>query len=406
MTRRERFRSALSYREGDRVAIDNNGAVSGMHEIAYRNLLNYLGDFDDITIYDPTQRLALVKQDIRDYLGVDTFYVGPKPPSFWSYEEGPEGSWTDEFGSRYERCGNYTEFTRPVLAGATFDEIKAYRFPDPRDPARYEGLEEEVGELYESTDYALVGGFLPNLYYTAWVLRGMQQFTEDVMLEPELADYLLDSITDHYLAMADEFLGRVGKYLEMQWVGDDWGLQTAPFLPPKMFEESIVPRFKKIIDFIKSKSDAKIVYHSCGVTYELLDGFIEMGVDIIQPVQANAKGNENAERLKREYGKRIMFHGNTNNQGVFHRSKEEVMADALYRIRHLAPGGGYIFSSGHNIQGNMPPENILAFFNTAKEFGTYPIDTGRIDAKLEELASVRPEVEEYISAIEEASTFG
>ena len=127
-----------------------------------------------------------------------------------------------------------------------------------------------------------------------------------------------------------------------------------------------------------------------------------MGVDVIQPVQANARGNENAERLKREYGKRIMFHGNTNNQGVFHRSPEEVMADALYRIRHLAPGGGYIFSSGHNIQGNMPPENILAFFNTAKEYGTYPIDTARIDAELEELASLRPEAGEYIAAIEAA----
>lgn len=378
------------------MAIDNNGAVTGMHEIAYLNLLSYLQDQDELTIYDPTQRLALVKRDIQDYLGVDTLYIGPKPPSFWRYEEGADGSWTDEFGSYYERCGNYTEFTRPVLGDATFEEIKAYSFPDPRDPARYDGLEESTRELYETTGYALVGGFLPNLYYTAWVLRGMQRFTEDTMLNPELADYLLDAITDHYLAMADEFLSRVGNYIEMQWVGDDWGLQTAPFLPPKMFWESIVPRFKKIIGFMKERTDAKIVYHSCGVTYDLLDGFIEMGVDIIQPVQANASGNEDAARLKREYGGKIMFHGNTNNQGVFHRSKEEVEADALYRIRHLAPGGGYIFSSGHNIQGNMPAENILTLFNIAKEYGKYPIDTDRIDAKLEELVRIRPEIREQI----------
>ena len=396
MTRRERFQTILNRQEADRVAIDNNGAVSGMHEIAYKKLLEYLHDNDEMNIYDPTQRLALVKRDIQDYLGVDTLYVGPKPPSFWSYEEGEDGSWTDEFGSYYERCGNYTEFTKPVLAGATFDEVKAYTFPDPRDPARYEGLEEEVRNLYETTDYALVGGFLPNLYYTAWVLRGMQSFTEDVMINTELADYLLDDITDHYLAIADEFLSRVGKYLEMQWVGDDWGLQESPFLPPKMFNESIVPRFAKIINFLKSKTNAKIVYHSCGITYDLLDGFIEMGVDIIQPVQANAKGNEDAARLKREYGDKIMFHGNTNNQGVFHRSKEEVMADALYRIKNLAPGGGYIFSSGHNIQGNMPPENILTLFNTAKEYGKYPIDTERIDKKLEELVSLRPEIREQL----------
>ena len=109
---------------------------------------------------------------------------------------------------------------------------------------------------------------------------------------------------------------------------------------------------------------------------------MEIGVDIVQPLQANAAGNEDAARLKRDFGKRIVFHGNTNNQGVFHKSKEGVIADALYRIRYLAPGGGYIFSSGHNIQANMPPENILALFNTAKEFGKYPIDTDRIDDEL------------------------
>ncbi|MBT3272230.1 MAG: hypothetical protein HN368_03670 [Spirochaetales bacterium] len=398
MTRRERFRKALNREEPDRVPIDNNGGVSGMHEIAYKNLLRHLREKDQLTIYDPTQRLALVKKEIRDSLGVDTWYIAPRAPSFWSYREGADGSWTDEFGSHYERCGNYTEFTRPVLAGATFGEIKAYKFPNPKDSARFDGLEEEARILHDTTDYALVGGFLPNLYYTAWVLRGMQSFTEDVMLNPDLTDYLLDKITDYYLQISEEYLSRIGKYIEMQWVGDDWGLQDAPFLPPRIFQESIVPRFKKIIDFLKSKTDAKIVYHSCGITYDLLDGFIEMGVDVIHPVQANAKGNENAARLKREYGNKIMFHGNTNNQGVFHLSREEVMADALYRLRHLAPGGGDIFSSGHNIQGNMTPENILTLFNTAKEYGTYPIDVDRIDNKLNELANTNEGIRNLLLA--------
>ncbi len=320
MTRRERVRKAINFQEPDRVPIDNNGNVSGMHETAYKNLLEYLGESDTIKITDPTQRLADVKQEVRDRLGVDTLYIGPKAPSFWKYDEKPDGSWIDEFGSSYERCGYYTEFTKPILAEASLEDIKKYAFPDPRDPARFEGLKENTRNLYETTDYALVGALLPNLYYTAWVLRGMQHFTEDTMLDPELADYLLDRITDYYMAFLDEFLSRVGSYIEYQWVGDDWGLQTAPFLPPRMMEESIVPRFKKIIDFIKSKTDAKVIYHSCGITYDLLPYFLEMGVDIIQPVQANAKGNEEASRLKKDYGEKVVFHGNTNNQGVFHRS--------------------------------------------------------------------------------------
>ena len=392
MTRRERVKKALGFQEPDRVPVDNNGAVSGMHEIAYRNLLEFLNERDTIRITDPTQRLAAVKREVRDRLGVDTFYVGPNPPSFWKYDEQPDGSWVDEFGSCYERCGYYTEFVKPVLAEGSLEDIRKYAFPDPRDPARFEGLMETTCNLYKTTDYALVGALLPNLYYTAWVLRGMQQFTEDIMLKPDLADYLLDRITDYYMAFLDEFLSRVGPYIEYQWVGDDWGLQETPFLPPKMMEESIVPRFKKIIDFIRTKTEAKVIYHSCGITYDLMPYFLEMGVDIIQPVQANAKGNEDAARLKKDYGGVIAFHGNTNNQGVFHKTKEEVMADALYRIRYLAPGGGYIFSSGHNIQANMPPENIIALFDTARDYGTYPIDTDRIERKLEELIGICPEI--------------
>ena len=392
MTHRERLQYAIEYKEADRVPIDNNGLVTGMHETAYKNLLTYLQIEDEIEITDPVQRLALVRQDLRDFLGVDTYYLFPKPPSFWNYSPADDGSWVDEFGTYYEPCGYYTEFVKPVLAEADFEEIKNYRFPDPEDDARFEGLREEAKKLYEKTGYALVGGQLPTIYYTAWVLRGMQKFLEDTLAEPQIAEYLMDKIMDYHMRLIDKFLSEVGEYIEMQWVGDDWGLQHGTFLSPKMMKESIVPRFKKIIDFIKTKTKANIIYHSCGVTYDLLEDFLEMGVDIIQPVQANATGNEDAERLKRDYGNRIVFHGNTNNQGVFHKTKEEVMADALYRIRELAPGGGYIFSSGHNIQANMPPENILTLFNTAKEYGTYPIDTKKIDAKLKELAEKQPEI--------------
>jgi uroporphyrinogen decarboxylase len=153
----------------------------------------------------------------------------------------------------------------------------------------------------------------------------------------------------------------------------------------KMFRDMVAPRFKKIIDFIKTKTSANIIYHTCGSTYFLIQDLIDIGVDIVQPLQANADGNQDPAKLKKDFGAQIVFHGNTDNQGVFHKTKEEVIADALYRIRYLAPGGGYIFSSGHNIQANMLPENILALFETARKYGTYPIDTDRIDKEMEKL---------------------
>ncbi len=388
MTSRERIKTAINHREPDRVPIDNGGVVSGMHEVAYRNLLAYLGMTDEIVIYDAVQRLARVKDEVLDLLGVDTRYLYANPPSFWKFEEKPDGSWVDEFGTGYERSEFYCDYQHPVLADATFEDIKRYTFPDPRDSARFEGLREQARNLYEKTDYALISGNLQAVYYICWVLRGMEQFMVDTVSNRECAEYLLDRVLDWNMAFVDEYLSAIGDFIEYHWIGDDWGVQNGPLVSPKMFKELVAPRFKKLIDFVKSRTDAKVIYHTCGSTDWVMEDLIEIGVDIVQPLQANAAGNEDAARLKSMFGDRMVFHGNTNNQGVFHKSKNEVIADALYRIRHLAPGGGYIFSSGHNIQANMPPENILALFDTAREYGTYPIDTEKIDAGLTRLTAM------------------
>jgi len=382
MTSRERIRKAIHHLEPDRLPVDNGGGVSGMHETAYRNLLDHLCMEDEIKIYDAVQRLALVKDEVLDFLGVDTRYIYANPPSFWTFEEREDGSWVDEFGTGYERSEYYCDYLHPVLANATLYDLKQYKFPDPRDPARFEGLMEKAAGLYEKTDYALISGNIQALYYIAWVLRGMEQFMVDTVINRDFADYLMDKIVEWNIAFLDEYLSAIGDFIEYHWIGDDWGVQNGPLISIEMFKEIVGPRFKKIIDFIKSKTRARIIYHTCGATRWIMEDLIEIGVDIVHPLQANAAGNEDAERLKMDFGKRMVFHGNTNNQGVFHRGKNEVIADALYRIRHLAPGGGYIFSSGHNIQANMPPENIVALFQTTKEYGKYPIDTRRIDEEL------------------------
>jgi uroporphyrinogen decarboxylase len=385
------MKAALDFREPDRVPIDNGGVVTGMHEVAYRNLLEYLGIEDEIVIYDGVQRLALVCEQVLRELGVDTRYIMANPPSFWKYRENPDGSWVDEFGSGYVRSEYYCDYLHPVLANATLEDLKRYRFPDPRDQARFEGLKEKAEGQYNNTGYALVGSQLPNLFYTGWVLRGMEQFMVDVVTDRAFADELMDRIVDWHIAFMDRYLDEIGDYIEYQWVGDDWGVQHGQLISTAMFREVVAPRFRKIIDFIKSKTRAKVCYHTCGSTAWVMEDLIDLGVDIVQPLQANADGNDPVS-LKREFGGRMVFHGNTDNQGTFHRSREEVIADALYRLRHLAPGGGYIFSSGHNIQANMPPENILALFETARTYGTCPIDTDRIDAELERLGIEVPDL--------------
>lgn len=382
MNPRERMRAAISGKEADRVPIDNNGNVSGMTETAYKNLLEFLKMKDNIVIYDYVQRLAAVKDEIKDLFGVDTRYIYPNSPQGYEFKENPDGTFADEFGTVYRRVGYYADAHVVPLRGKTLEEIRAFRLPDPADPSRFTGLKEKAKDLHENTRYSLWGGLVSSLFYFAWCLRGLNDFMTDIYGEPKTAKYLMDKIVDWNLSFFDRFYSEIGGYIDVFWMGDDWGIQNGPLISPAYFEKEIVPRFQKMISFIKTKTKAVCCYHSCGSTYWCLDNLIDMGVDIIHPLQANALGNDTA-KIKKEYGDKIMFHGGTNNQGIFHKDIHSLTIDTLKRIKDLAPGGGYIFSSGHNIQANMPPENIVRFFELANQYGKYPIDFDSINQRIE-----------------------
>ncbi|MBM3702165.1 MAG: hypothetical protein FJW63_04090 [Actinobacteria bacterium] len=357
MNARERVRTTLSHKEPDRVPVDNNPVLSGMHEIAYKNLLKYLNLEDEIRICDPVQRLAQVKEEVMNILGVDIRYIFPKYPTNYKYLENPDGTFKDEFGTVYKKVGYYADIKIPILRGKSFNEIKAYKFPDPQDKSRFIGLEEKSKELYKNTEFSLWSGYGPSIMYMAWCLRGIEDFMMDIYSEPKIAKYLMDKAVDWGLKFSESLYNEIGQVIDVFWVGDDLGVQNGPLISPIYFRKELMPRFKKIIGFIKSKTKAKCAFHSCGSIYCVLNDLINIGVDVIHPVQTNAKDNY-TDRLKAEFGDRIVFHGGTNNQGVFHKDIHTLTMDTLMRIKDLAPGGGYIFSSGHNIQANMPPENI------------------------------------------------
>lgn len=381
MNSRERIKRTLLHKEPDRIPIDNNGFVSGMHEVAYKNLLKYLNIEDEIIIYDPVQRLAVVKDEIKDILGVDTIYIHPNAPSNYKYIENPDGTFKDEFGVVYKKVGYYADCLVPPLRGKSLGEIKAFKFPDPEDSSRFEGLLLKAEELHKNTELSMWAGVVSSLFYFAWIIRGLEDFMMDICSSPKTAQYLMDKIVDWNMKFFKRFYGEIGRYIDVFWIGDDWGTQEGPIISPVYFRKEIVPRLRKMISFIKTMTNAKCCYHSCGTTYWCLEDLLDMGVDIVHPIQANAKDND-TEKLKKEFGEKISFHGGTNNQGVFHKDIHALTIDTLKRIKDLAPGGGYIFSSGHNIQANMPPENIIKFFKLVKEFGKYPINIEKISDHL------------------------
>jgi uroporphyrinogen decarboxylase len=356
------------------VPIDNGGYVSGMHEVAYKNLLKYLGLEEEIVLSDAVQRLANVSDKVLELLGVDTRYLYVNGPSGWQYKEDDEnGLWEDEWKVVRKRCGYYCDSLVHPLEKATLEDLKSYKFPNPNDSSRYKGLKQKARTLFKNSNYALVGGSIQALYCPAWDLRGYEQFMYDTAAEPEFANYLLNKILDWNMAFYDNYLNEIGEYIEFLWIGDDWGSQSGPLINPVEFRTNVVPRFKRLIDFIKSKTKAKIAYHSCGSVYWAMQDFVDMGVDILHPLQPNASEMGDSGKIKVNFGGKLSFHGGTNNQGLFHGEKEFIIEDAKQKIRYFAPGGGYIFSSGHNIQANCPPENIIALFQTAKKFGKYPI---------------------------------
>jgi len=387
MTPRERVRAALSHAEPDRVPVDNNGLVSSIHEVAYANLLRQLGRTEEVAILDPVQRIVLASEEVMRTLGVDTRYLYPQAPSTWAYRENPDGTWVDEFGTTFRRVGLYADPVGPILRGKSLAEVKAYRFPDPVHPARFQGVREKARRLYESTGYSLVAGPIFCLDYMRWVLRGLQDSVVDLYEEPRLAEYMLDALVEWMSTFGGALLQEIGEYVDFFWVGDDWGTQQCPFYSPEMFRRLFKPRIAKLIASLKRHTQAKCAYHCCGSVYWAIEDLIETGVDILHPLQPNARDNGDSAKIKAEFGGRLSFHGGTNNQGLFHEGGRAMELDTLERILALAPGGGYIFSSGHNIQANMSPEDLLAFFRIAAEYGAYPLERRRIEGRIAELRS-------------------
>jgi uroporphyrinogen decarboxylase len=385
MTPRERVRLALSHKEPDRVPIDNNGIVSSIHEVAYANLLERLGVQEKVVVLDAVQRITLNSDTVLSSLGVDTRYLYPGAPSSWCYAENPDGTWKDEFGTTYKRLGFYADNVDPVLRGKSFAEVKAYKFPDPTDPSRFKGLRERARALHSSTDFALVSGAMLCFDYIRWVLRGLEDAIADLYENPLLAEYQLDAIVDWMIAFGGGIMDAIGDLIEFFWVGDDWGAQGGPFYSPEMFRKIFKPRIARLIDAMKKKTRAKCAYHCCGSVRWAIPDLLDAGVDILHPLQPSAEGNGDTAGIKSEFRERLCFHGGTNNQGIFHNGANALERDTLQRLRDLASGGGYIFSSGHNIQANMSAENIQLLFSIGRDYGRYPIDRAAIDARILEL---------------------
>jgi uroporphyrinogen decarboxylase len=281
-----------------------------------------------------------------------------------------------EITARMPKGGYYFDgLVHPLAEVDTVDALEALaeRWP-PISNEVLDCLHDQARELYERTEYAIMGGFGGSFLEAGQGLRGWDTFMMDLALRPDFVERLLDIMLEHYIENVQRYIDAVGEYVQLINVGGDLGTQNGPQLSTAMYSALIQPHQKAFWTYIHEHSDLYIFLHCCGGIYPLIPGLIDAGVDVLNPVQTSAAGMDPV-RLKHEFGEQIVFWGGgCDTQMVLgNASPEEIREHVHDRIRIFAPGGGFVFNQIHNIQVNVPPENIVAMLEAAYDFGAYPI---------------------------------
>ncbi|OGO25952.1 MAG: hypothetical protein A2W33_10870 [Chloroflexi bacterium RBG_16_52_11] len=385
MNPRQRVMLALNHKEPDRIPIDLGATiVSSITKSSYISLKAHLGDsIEEIKMLDYVQQLPYLDDALMQRFGVD-FRIVQLPPAVAHgvkiFEEGNYYAIIDRWGSKLhmpKEGGYYFDWVDFPIKEFTQEALDGYAWPRP-DPKEYIlQLREQAKYLYEHTDYALVGSAIigGGIFEQPARMIGMQNFLMALVADPKFADRMMEQITDIYIESCNNYLDEIGKYIQVFVYYDDVNTQNGWMINPDTYRKMIKPKQRRLVDAIKKKTDAKLFFHGCGAAYDLIPDLIDLGFDILNPVQVSARGMD-TKRLKGTYGKDITFWGGgVDTQRVLpFGTPAEVVDEVKRRIDDLAPGGGFVFAAVHNIQAQVPPENILALFDTALDYGKYRND--------------------------------
>jgi uroporphyrinogen decarboxylase len=378
MNSRERVLTALEHKEPDRVPLDLGSCfVSGIAKDAYLNLMNHLNeDAGEIEFYDTVQQLVVVKEEILRRFGVDVRGLIPnvirKDPPDMEESSGPQ-SFTDEWGVTWAKPESslYFDLVESPLSGSiTEEDIDNFPWPDPADPKLFHGLEEKAREYHENGYAVILESICAGLFEMSCRCRGTQYFLMDMALNPDLACKLMDKFVDIKIQFYKAASEKLGKYIQFVREGDDVAGQESLLMSPDMYRRLLKPRHRKIFDAQRKifPQPFYIFFHSDGQVYDLLPDFIEIGMDILNPVQVTGKS---MDTIKREFGSSIsLWGGGCDTQRVLpFGTPDEVRADVRQRVEHLSPGGGFVFCTIHNIQADVAPENVIAMYDELKRRG-------------------------------------
>ncbi len=360
-----RFIKSINHETPDRVPMDLGATTMSTIEI---NLYNDLRKFlnlpkSKIKPYSPFFGLVEPEKDIVGYLDLDFKRVGLETVKVFKINN---NKYIDELGIIWKKNGLNLEIAESPIKILNNKTISNMKLPCFNDWDRMANIKAEVNNDLKS-NYVLVGDvWCTCIIVLALRLLGYAEFLEFTLSNKLMIWKLLEKLTDFFNEFTDGFLSKVGSFIEVAVVGDDLGAQQNLLFSPRTYRELIKPFHKSIIENIKKHTKAKIMWHTCGSVYDLIPDLIDIGVDILNPIQTTANRMDPCD-LKKSYGKDLVFWGGLDAQNLLVLSnKEKVNLETKKLVKTLGNNGGYIFSGSHNLIGNIKPENIVEAFLTAR----------------------------------------
>ncbi len=374
-THRERVLAALSHEEADRAPMDFGGAEPTSITLpAYEKLKEYLGMTHETKIMSMVHSTAHPQEEVLRRFDIDTRNLAAG-----HYEGGnrkfiDDNCYVDLFGVTWKRTEkaidqHFLHKDGPFHEGVmTIDAIEAFNWPDPDNPGIVKGIKERVAEIKEAGDYAICLNLPGGVIHRGYAMRGFEAYLKDIYKNRDALLHLMDKLADYWVGVAVNTIDAAGpENIDLVFFGEDLGTQDGCMYDPNtIYPLFIKPRHRRMVEAVKSHCKAKVCFHCCGSAYHFIDHFIDIGVDVLNPVQVTAKNME-PERLKAEFGDRITFWGGINSQKILPFGTPEQVAAETHRIIDiLGKGGGYILNSVHSIQAEVPPENVVAMFEAGK----------------------------------------
>ena len=375
MSRRDDFIRIMKHEQPEKLIVDFGGnPLSGMEGRSMQKLLEFLGyeASDDFEVL-PFGKVRKLDEKILRHFDIDTRSVGTIIKPRKSLQKRiSDDEYIDEWGIRRIYTGMYWDISEYPLKNATIDDLEKYQWPDPEsiDMNEIEEYARQAKKLFEETDYIICAEHpVYGIFELGCWMCSFDDFLLKMAIDEAFVHKFFQIVLNYQKKVIDAYYGALGEWIHYTSSGDDFATQTSLFISPNMFRELIKPYFKERITYTKKYTAAAYLHHSCGSVFPIIDDLIDAGVDILNPIQPKAAKMQ-PENLKNAYGSRIVFHGGIDTQDILpfgtKESVEETVKETIGIMNH---NGGYIFAAAHNIQEDVPPENIVYMLDAASKFG-------------------------------------